>query len=299
MAPNGTLGYDVFISGPTPMAVDAPLPNGERRMFSPLSATLIYGTNDAVLVDPPLTTDQAASVGDWIKASGKNVTHIAATHGHGDHWFTAGVLADRFDARVVASSGTIEQMHNNVAAREAMWDKAYPGQIPPSPVTATTVTDNRLTLEGHDLAIVEVGHSDTDHSTVLHVPDLSLVVAGDVMYNGAHQYLAESADGGRDAWRNAIGRVRALRPRRIVASHRDKNLDDDAERIMVETRQYLDDADDLLLTQETARDFFNAMLERYPNRRLGATILWAGAQALYARRDGADALSAVLGGWLH
>ncbi len=274
MAPNGTLGYDVFISGPTP-------------------------TNDAVLVDPPLTTDQAASVGDWIKASGKNVTHIAATHGHGDHWFTAGVLADRFDARVVASSGTIEQMHNNVAAREAMWDKAYPGQIPPSPVTATTVTDNRLTLEGHDLAIVEVGHSDTDHSTVLHVPDLSLVVAGDVMYNGAHQYLAESADGGRDAWRNAIGRVRALRPRRIVASHRDKNLDDDAERIMVETRQYLDDADDLLLTQETARDFFNAMLERYPNRRLGATILWAGAQALYARRDGADALSAVLGGWLH
>ena len=246
-----------------------------------------------------MTTDQAASVGDWIKASGKNVTHIVATHGHGDHWFTAGVLADRFDARVVASRGTIEQMHNNVAGREAVWDKGYPGQIPPSPVTATTVTDNLFTLEGHDLVIVEVGHSDTDHSTVLHVPDLNLVVAGDVMYNGAHQYLAESADGGRDAWRNAIDRVRALRPRRIVASHRDKNLDDDAERIMVETRQYLDDADDLLVKHETARDFFNAMLERYPNRRLGATILWAGAQALYAIRDGHDAISAVVGGWLH
>ena len=137
MAPNGTLGYDVFISEPIPIAVDAPLPNGERRMFSPLSTTLIYGINDAVVVDPPLTADQAASVGDWIKASRKNVTHIVATHGHGDHWFTAGVLADRFDARVVASAGTIEQMHNNVAGREAVWDKGYPGQIPPSPVTAT------------------------------------------------------------------------------------------------------------------------------------------------------------------
>ena len=179
MAPNGTLDYDVFISEPIPIAVDAPLPNGERRMFSPLSTTLIYGINDAVVVDPPLTADQAASVGDWIKASGKNVTHIVATHGHGDHWFTAGVLADRFDARVVASRGTIEQMHNNVAGREAVWDKGYPGQIPPSPVTATTVTDNLLTLEGHDLVIVEVGHSDTDDSTVLHVPDLSLAVAGD------------------------------------------------------------------------------------------------------------------------
>jgi hypothetical protein len=119
------------------------------------------------------------------------------------------------------------------------------------------------------------------------------------MYNGAHQYLAESADGGRDAWRNAIERVRALRPRLIVASHRDKNLDDDAERITVETRQYLDDADDLLLKHETARDFFNAMIERYPNRRLGATILWAGAQALYARRDGNDPITAVVEGWLH
>ena len=49
MAPNGTLGYDVFISEPIPIAVDTPLPNGERRMFSPLSTTLIYGTNDAVL----------------------------------------------------------------------------------------------------------------------------------------------------------------------------------------------------------------------------------------------------------
>jgi hypothetical protein len=40
-------------------------------MFSALSTTLIYGTNDAVLVDPPLTTDQAASVGDWIKSAGR------------------------------------------------------------------------------------------------------------------------------------------------------------------------------------------------------------------------------------
>jgi hypothetical protein len=80
-----------------------------------------------------LPTDQAAAVGDWIKASGKNVTHIVATHGHGDHWFTAGILADRFDARVVASPGTIEQMHNNVAGREAVWDKGYPGQIPAVP----------------------------------------------------------------------------------------------------------------------------------------------------------------------
>jgi hypothetical protein len=32
-------------------------------MFSPLASTLIYDNRDAVLVDPPLTIDQAKAVG--------------------------------------------------------------------------------------------------------------------------------------------------------------------------------------------------------------------------------------------
>src|SRR5437667_25083 len=84
---------------------------------------------------------------------------------YADHWFTAGVLADRFGAQVVASAGTIEQMHLHVSIREVFWDKLWPSQIPPSPVTAVTVPNNRFTLEGHDLVIIEVGHGDTDESS--------------------------------------------------------------------------------------------------------------------------------------
>ena len=284
MSINDTLGYDVFVSEPIPLNVDGLLPNGERHMFSPLATTLIYGENDAVLVDPPLTSDQAEEVGDWVEASGKKVTHIFVTHGHGDHWFTAGVLAERFGAQVVASAGTIAQMRLHASIREVFWDKLWPGQIPTSPVTAVTVRDNRFTLEGHDLIIIEVGHTDTDESSVLYVPDLGLVVAGDVIYNGVHQYLGESANGGRDAWRKAIDTVKALRPRWVVAGHKNKDLDDDGPRVIAETRQYLDDVDDLLPKNSTARDFFNAMLRRYPNRRLGATTLWAGTSSLYPSR---------------
>src|SRR5215470_8393930 len=105
-------------------------------------------------------------------------------------------------------------MHANVAARPVLWDKAYAGLIPPSPVTAVTVPGNRFSLEGHDLSIVEVGHSDTDDTSVLHVPDLKLVVAGDVIYNGAHLYLGESVlVGGLQPWRDAIDRVASLQPR--------------------------------------------------------------------------------------
>ncbi|MFI6006000.1 MBL fold metallo-hydrolase [Streptomyces sp. NPDC051366] len=290
------IGHDVFVADPLPMNAPGPLPNGAPRAFQPLAVTLIHGRQDAVLVDPPLTREQAEQVGDWVEASGKRLTHIVATHGHGDHWFTAGMLAERFGAQIVATAGAIARMHDNVYAREVLWDVMWPGQIPPSPVTAVTVPGNRLTLEGHDLDIVEVGHADSDDSAVLHMPDLGLVVAGDVIYNGVHMYLAESADGDFGPWRQAVDTVAALKPRRIVASHQNRNLDDDAARLIAETRGYLDDAEAALATHDTPADFFDAMLTRYPEH-LGLTVLWVSARGLYIAREGGDPVQNLVAAW--
>ncbi|MER5794359.1 MBL fold metallo-hydrolase [Streptomyces sp. NPDC001980] len=297
MSTDTALGHDVLVLDPLPQSLPELLPNGEPRVYQPVAVTLVHGAQDAVLVDPPLTRTQARTVGDWVAASGKRLTHVFATHGHGDHWFTAQMLAERFGAQVVASAGTIEQMHTNVSAREALWDVMWPGQIPPSPVTAVTVPGNRLTLEGHDLHIVEAGHADSDDCTVLHVPDLGLVVAGDVIYNGVHQYLGEAAGGGLDAWRKAIDTVAALEPRRIVASHQNKNLDDDAARLVAETRQYLDVAEATLAAHDTPVDFFHAMTERYPEH-LGTTVLWVSSRAVYLAREGGDPWQTLLAAWL-
>jgi glyoxylase-like metal-dependent hydrolase (beta-lactamase superfamily II) len=291
------LAYDVFVNAPPPQ--DGVLPNGERRQFSPMASTLIYGVRDAVLTDPGMTADHARVLGDWVAAHDRNLTDIFVTHGHGDHWFAAGLLAERFEARVVAAPGTIAQMHGNVATRPLLWDKVYEG-IPETTVTAVTVPDNRFTLEGHDLVIVEVGHTDSDDTTVLHVPDLDLVVAGDVIYNGVHMYLGQSVTvGGFGPWRDAIDTVEALAPRHIVAGHQNKLLDDDAARQIAETRQYLDDAEELLRTETTAVGFFNAKVARYPDH-LGRFVLWAGTRGLYETREaaGADIPRILLGSWL-
>jgi hypothetical protein len=100
---------------------------------------------------------------------------------------------------------------------------------------------------------------------------------------GVHQFLVESAVGGRDAWRRAIDIVVALEPRWIVAGHKNKDRDDDATRSIAETQGYLDDVDELLQQLTTPGDFFNAMLERHPDR-LNARTLWGSALALYAGR---------------
>jgi glyoxylase-like metal-dependent hydrolase (beta-lactamase superfamily II) len=132
------LAYEVFVSEAP--AQRGALPNGAPRSFSPIASTLIYGRENAVLSDPGFNPSTARDLGDWVAGKGRKLTDIYITHGHGDHWFAAQLLADRFGARIVASAGVIKQMHGNVAARPFLWDKAY-DDIPPSPVTAVTVPD--------------------------------------------------------------------------------------------------------------------------------------------------------------
>src|SRR5262245_35015776 len=111
-----TLAYDVFVNEPPPRNSGL-LPNGEPKGGSPVASTLIYGSEDAILTDPAFTTGQAHALADWVAGKGRRLTDIFITHGHGDHWFAAGLLAERFGARVVASAGAIAQMHASLAAR--------------------------------------------------------------------------------------------------------------------------------------------------------------------------------------
>src|SRR4051794_13798578 len=108
------LSYDVSVNE-WPQQTNGLLPNGEPKRFSPRASTLICGSENAVLTDPGMTADQARALGDWVAEKGRNVTDIFITHGHGDHWFASGLLAERFGARVVATAGTIAQMHQGIA----------------------------------------------------------------------------------------------------------------------------------------------------------------------------------------
>jgi hypothetical protein len=125
---------------------------------------------------------------------------------------------------------------------------------------------------------VETGHSDTDKTSVLHVPSIGLVAAGDVAYNGVHQYVSEGGDGGLQEWLRAVDRVAGLRPRAVVAGHKNKDRPDDPA-ILDETRQYLTDVIRLLEEKPTARGFYDQMTGLYPDR-LNPGVVWLGAVAL-------------------
>ena|SRR5258708_4661899 len=101
---NSSLNWKVFVT-PAIATVNDDLPPGETaRMWSPTSSILIYGERDAILVDTPATTAEATALADWVEKSGKNLTTIYTTHGHGDHFFGNGTLLERFrGAKAIAA----------------------------------------------------------------------------------------------------------------------------------------------------------------------------------------------------
>jgi hypothetical protein len=103
-------------------------------------------------------------------------------------------------------------------------------------------------------------------------------VAGDVAYNGVHQYLLESRDGGIQSWLAALDIVETLHPRAVVAGHKNRALPDDPA-ILGQTGQYLLDAQRLLDEKPTPLEYFDQMLALYPDR-LNPGPVWYSAVAL-------------------
>jgi glyoxylase-like metal-dependent hydrolase (beta-lactamase superfamily II) len=277
------LQHKLFVTGQIPQSGRGPLPDGSTRMWSPITSTLIMGRDDAVLVDPPLTKTQAGDVGDWIVASGRKLRQIYITHGHGDHWFGAITLVQRFpDASVLATEGTRKLMaaQNQPRFRADFWDRVFPGQLPTGDVDVRVVDADGFELEGVRLLPIEVGHTDTDATTILHVPQIGLLVAGDAVYNGVHLYLTESGGvTGIDGWRAALDIAEALRPATVIAGHKDSRAADAPSQIQA-TRQYLADARRLLESSDSAEAFYAAMLALHPDR-LNPGALWGAAITLF------------------
>jgi glyoxylase-like metal-dependent hydrolase (beta-lactamase superfamily II) len=273
------LAWDVFVTKRQGLTRDLP-PGKEQWTWVPTSATLIYGERDAVLVDAFLTVEQAHALVEWVAASGKNLTRIYITHGHGDHFFGVGTLLERFPrARAVATPGVVAVMRQQAAPEfvTTFWNARYPGQIPGCLVIAEELEGHVIDLEGHDLVATDLGHTDTDHTTCLHVPSVGLVVAGDAAYNDVHLYLVESNAQGRREWISALDTIEALHPRAVIAGHK-KPENDDSPGIIEETRRYIRDFDRLAESTTTARELYDTMLALYPERA-NPGALWGSARA--------------------
>jgi glyoxylase-like metal-dependent hydrolase (beta-lactamase superfamily II) len=277
------LQYSVYVAPPKLVVSDDFPPGEDREMWSPTSSTLIHGERDAVLVDALMTKDESRALADWVVAVGKNVTAIFVTHVHGDHFFGAPAVLERFpDARVVAAPGVAARMDAQYSPRRfgGFWDLRFPGQISGQHVTAEPLTDGLIELEGEQLHAIELGHTDTDGTSALHVPSTGLVVAGDAVYGEVHLYLVEAKGSGTREWLDALDAIERLGPGAVVAGH-NRDGDADSPEYIGRTRRYIEDFTAAAEKASSFTDLYEAMIALYPDR-VNRAVPWHSAKAFLA-----------------
>ncbi|WP_435215374.1 hypothetical protein [Streptomyces sp. bgisy034] len=124
-----------------------------------------------------------------------------------------------------------------------------------------------LLLESHVLKSVSTHHTGTDRTSVLYVPGLGLVVAGDAVYDNVHLCLLRALD-----------TVEGPHPVAVVAGHRDRCRPDTPDTI-AQTPACLDDVESPLALHPARTAFYQEVPVRHPGR-LNPSPLWYGAQTL-------------------
>ncbi len=264
-ATQSVLNYDVFTAPEKPFV--APPPNlGDAPAWDPTTSTLIFGARDAVLVDPLMTVPEATALADWVGLHDRNLTTIYITHGHGDHYLGLPAVLDQFPgARVTASPGTLRHMQQqDTQALDDSLRARFPGQIADAVPLPEPLDSPELQLEGSPNEVIETGHTDTLDTTSLHVPDLGLVVSGDVAYNHCHMYVGDSTTDSRAEWMAALDRLAALKPTAVVAGHKDPT-EGNPPAILAESRDYLEYYGQLREDGLAEQQLFDAMVDRYPS----------------------------------
>jgi glyoxylase-like metal-dependent hydrolase (beta-lactamase superfamily II) len=257
------------------------LPSGKEDLaWVTNTVTLIYGEQDAVLADTFLSEEHSREMLDWVVASGKNLTTVYVTHAHGDHYFGLKLLLDHFpNAKAVATAAVVSGIKEQITPEfiKSFWEPRFPGQLPSNFIAPDILDGDTFYLEGERLEVMELGHTDTSHTTALYVPSIGLVVSGDCVYNNTHPYLAECDENARGEWLHALDIIESLHPKAVVAGHGDVDPDS-SPRHIDETRRYIQDFNATLATAKTHLEFYERMLALYPNR-VNPGSLWGAAKA--------------------
>jgi glyoxylase-like metal-dependent hydrolase (beta-lactamase superfamily II) len=280
------LNLDVHIAPMRPMKGAPPQGPGDEPMWSPMSATLIHGEQEAILVDTLVTFDQVDALAEWIKGFGKRLVGIYITHGHSDHWIGISQLRKHFGDVPAWARPKVQQRAAFEATNPGLsgyWQSVFPGEIPAQLDTPDTLDSTTIELEGSEIKIIDIGWGDTEFSTIIQVPSIAAVVAGDVVYNEVHMMTAETDASTRQAWIDNLNEIAALDPKIVVSGHHRVGAPTNPESIG-ESQQYLLDFSKVVEEQETVEDIVKAMLELHPDRD-NPRVVWHCAREAVKKRE--------------
>jgi len=265
-----------------------------------VGSTLIVGPTEALLIDAEYYRSDATREADQIAALGKHLKAIFITHPDEDHYTGAAVFVEKFPGVPIymapaglAKYKTIEPARFNQIqerlkrAPPAIRDSLAREQ-PDSMVTPQVLPSNTLTVDGERVEVVPDIQGDVLEPTnsFVWIPSLRTVIAGDIVFNHVHPWLAASDVASRQRWHQSIARIDGLHPQVVIAMHK-KTLDTpDTPGVLHAMDQYLTDFDAARAASPDSAGLVTTMKQKYPDYAIPMLLEYS-AQVAYAKKTGA------------
>jgi glyoxylase-like metal-dependent hydrolase (beta-lactamase superfamily II) len=232
-----------------------------------VTSTLIYGETESILIDSQFRNSQARKLADMIAAKGRRLKGIIITHPDDDHYIGIAVLHERFpDAPIYMTPAALDQFKRTSSDDLAAQRKKAPSETPDSLPTPEALPSTIVFVDGQAIDVIKDFQGDVLKSanSFIWVPSIDAIIAGDIVFNGVHPWLADSDEESRRAWHHSLQLISALHPRIVVPGHKgNPDLPNSPEAITF-MDHYLNDFESAKRSSTNADELIAAMKRKFP-----------------------------------
>jgi glyoxylase-like metal-dependent hydrolase (beta-lactamase superfamily II) len=161
-----------------------------------VNSTIIELNTNLILIDLPLHFGVANEIRSFCDASGKNIHRILITHEHPDHWM--GTFAFN-DHDICAQPSTIDFISQNGDGILSLKKQQLPLNYLPESVYVPNCPFGEFEeyVDGIHIKWSLASQLEYQSAFYAEISELSVLVAGDMLYNNCHLFLGERLQDGQ------------------------------------------------------------------------------------------------------
>ncbi|UYZ64485.1 MBL fold metallo-hydrolase [Hymenobacter weizhouensis] len=177
-----------------------------------VNSYIIEADQGVVVIDAQFLRSEARKVKALVDQTRKPLLAVIITHPHVDHYNGVAELTGG-DARipVYATAATVEGMRATEAGKRQYFKTIYGADYPDQTTFPNRVVKSgqALKLGGLTFVVRSLGAAEASDNSVVHVPELKALFAGDLLYHNTHAWLM---DGHTTEWVSQLAAVKKAYP---------------------------------------------------------------------------------------